>query len=71
MFFIASEATDITPNALHIPSRKTPVAIGDSKAAEQLSTAQLPVSKGPVTLFELLETLQVNTRYFTDLLSCL
>ncbi|XP_071154203.1 transcriptional adapter 1-like isoform X2 [Mytilus edulis] len=55
-----SEATSITANALHIPSRKPPFDIGSAQAAEQLSTAQFPASKGPVTLFELLETLQLH-----------
>ncbi|XP_076091348.1 transcriptional adapter 1-like isoform X1 [Mytilus galloprovincialis] len=55
-----SEATSITANALHIPSRKPPFDIGSAQAAEQLSTAQFPTSKGPVTLFELLETLQLH-----------
>ena len=49
-------------NALHIPSRKPPYAVGEAQAAEQLSTAELPVSKGPVSLFELLDTLQVGTQ---------
>ncbi|CAC5406895.1 TADA1 [Mytilus coruscus] len=54
-----SEATSITANAQHIPSRKPPFDVGSAQAAEQLSSAQFPASKGPVTLYELLETLQL------------
>ncbi|XP_033732728.1 transcriptional adapter 1-like [Pecten maximus] len=54
-----SEATMISQTGNHIPSRKSPLEIGEGAAAEQLASANQPAYKGPVSLFDLIQSLQL------------
>ena len=59
--FSHSDATMITENGQHVPNRRLPADCNEGYVAQELSTAtSFPQPREPVTLFQLLETLQVQ-----------
>lgn len=59
--FFFSEATSITTSGYHIPTIRPSTDLGEASAAKQISLAvDMPRTRGPVTLFDLLEALQVS-----------
>ena len=57
--FTFSTATSITDNASHVPSWKIHAGLAEGVALEQLAIAPQAAEKSPVSLFDLLQTLQV------------
>ncbi|XP_064615955.1 transcriptional adapter 1-like isoform X2 [Liolophura sinensis] len=56
-----SEATSITTSGYHIPTIRPSTDLGEASAAKQISLAvDMPRTRGPVTLFDLLEALQLH-----------
>lgn len=58
---VFSEATTITNSGYHTPSLKPSVDVAEQSAAHELSLADMPPTyRPPISMFDLLETLQVS-----------